>query len=173
MNSIGGRPTKNQKITYADKESYMSDRAKIAHFVRRNNVEKKCVICGKDGFILHNRENPYMISFICKDCRKDENNVKIAESKRFDIRDVVPKKGAKILKTSTDEYITKVVENYLHNTLPIREYCKKIGISTNQFHTVVKRYEELHPNQPIEDYIINHRNTVHRHRIKESKSVDM
>lgn len=166
-----GRPRKG-KIVPPDDE-YSNARTKIAHFVQRNGIEKICVVCGKTGAIMHNRENPYMIAFICDDCKKDPKKVEQAEKLRFDIRDKVPKKGAHILRTSTNEYITRVVENYLKDVLPIREYCRKIGISNRQFHSVVERYKEIYSDQPIDSFIKSHRNTVHRHRIRESKSVDV
>lgn len=171
MEVKGGRPRKG---TIIEKDyEWENARVKIAHFVRRNGIEKKCVICGKDGEILHNRENPYKIAFICSECRNDPEKEKLAEKRRFDVRNKVPKKGTHILKTSTDEYITKVVNNYLNDVLPIREYCKKIGISNRQFHTILNRYKELYPNQPIDDYVKSHRNTVHRKRIEAYKQVDV
>ncbi len=166
-----GRPKKGEIVKPDDQ--YSNARTKVAHFVRRSGIVKKCVVCGNPGAILHNRENPYMIAFICDECRKDPEKEKKAESLRFDIRNKVPKRGTHILRTSSNEYITKTVENYLKDTLPIREYCRKIGISNKQFHSVVDRYKELYPDQPIDAFIKSHRDTIHRHRIKESKSVDV
>lgn len=171
MSAKVGRPKKGEKVIKDD--NWENTRVKISHFVRRNGIEKNCVICGKPGEIMHNRANPYKISFICEECRKDPDKEAQADKLRFDIRNKVPKRGTHILKTSTNEYITKVVENYLHDVLPIREYCKKIGISNRQFHTVVERYKEIHPDQPIDDFIKSHRDTVHRHRIMQSRSVDV
>lgn len=171
MEGKRGRPRKGV-IIEKDVE-YSNARVKIAHYVRRNNIEKKCVICGKEGEIMHNRENPYMIAFICNECRKDPKKEKLAEKRRFDIRNKVSKKGTHILKTSTDEYITKVVDDYLKDVLPIREYCDKIGVSNRQFHTILNRYKEIHPNQPVDDFIKSHRNTVHRKRIEAYKQVDV
>lgn len=165
------RPRKGQEVIKND--NWQNDRVKIAHFVRRNNIEKKCVVCGKDGSILHNRENPYMIAFICEECRKDPDKLSIAEGRRFDIRNSTPKKGSHVLNTVTPEFVTEVVEDYLHDVLPIREYCKKINISNQQFHTIINEYKKLYPNQPIEQFIKKHRDAVHRHRIRESKSVEI
>lgn len=171
MRSNSGRPAKGQEVF--KNENWENDRVKISHYVRRNNIEKKCVICGKQGSILHNRENPYMIAFICDDCRKDPKKLEEAEKLRFDIRDRAPKKGSHILKTSTDEYVTSIVSGYLQDTLPIREYCKKKNISNRQFHTILNRYKELYPQQPIDSYIKSHRDTVHRYRIQQSRSVEV
>lgn len=171
MKSIGGRPLKGQEVVRD--ENWENNRVKVSHFVRRNNIEKKCVICGKQGAILHNNEDPYYIAFICNDCRRDPQKLEEAEKRRFDIRNIVDKKGTHILKTSTDEYITKVVTDYLQDTLPIREYCNKVGISNRQFHTILNKYKELYPKQPIDEYIKSHRDTVHRYRIKQSKQVEV
>lgn len=166
-----GRPRKGEVVERDN--SWDNTRVKISHFVRRNGIEKTCVICGGQGAIMHNRENPYKIAFICDECRKDPDKEKKAEQLRFDIRNKVPKKGTHILKTSTDEYITKVVRNYINDTIPIREYCRKIGISNSQFHTILNRFKELYPDQPIDDYIKSHRDTVHRNRIREHRQVDV
>lgn len=171
MSGKAGRPRKGEIIVRD--ENWENTRAKISHYVRRNGIDKSCAICGKPGIIMHNKENPYMIAFICEDCKKDPEKEAIAEKARFDVRNKVPKRGTHILKTSTDEYVTEVIENYLQDVLPIREYCKEVGISNRQFHTILTRYKEIYPEQPIDSYIKSHRNTVHRHRIKECRSVDI
>lgn len=171
MNGKVGRPRKGETVIVDD--NWENTRVKISHFVRRNGIEKNCVICGQQGAIMHNRENPYMIAFICDECRKDAKKEQKAESLRFDIRNKVPKRGTHILKTSTDEYITRVVDNYLNDILPIREYCRKIQISNHAFHTILERYKEIYPTQPIDDLIKSHRNRVHRHRIQEHRQVDV
>lgn len=171
MNRKVGRPKKGQVI---EKDyDYENARTKVAHLVRRSGLDKKCVICGKSGTILHNRENPYMISFICNDCRKDPEKEAKADKLRFDIRDAMPKRGTHILRTSSDSYVTQIVSGYLKDVVPIREYCRNVGISSQQFHKLVERYKELYPNQPIEENIKSHRNTVHRHRIQQSKQVEV
>lgn len=171
MSGKVGRPKKGEEVIHDT--NWENTRVKISHFVRRNGITKSCVICGKPGNIMHNRDNPYMIAFICDDCKKDPEKEAQAEGLRFDIRSRIPKRGTHILKTSTDEYVTRVVENYLQDTLPIREYCSKVGISNQQFHTLLSRYKELHPEQPIDEFIRSHRNRVHRHRIQENRSIDV
>ena len=56
------------------------NRVRIANMVKRNRPDLiKCYICGStDAKILHNDDldNPYMINFICNDCRKNKENIK-------------------------------------------------------------------------------------------------
>ena len=171
MSGKVGRPKKGEVV----QRDYAWDntRTRISHLVRRNGIEKKCVICGKPGNIMHNKENPYMIAFICNECKNDPEKDAMAEKLRFDIRDKVARPGTHILTYSSDEYVTRIIENYLQDILPIREYCHKVGISNKQFHTLLDKYKEMYPDQPIEDFIKSHRNRVHRHRIRENRSIDV
>ena len=45
--------------------NWQKERVKIANLVaRKPEIEKVCCICGKPGNILHNRQDPYYITFI-------------------------------------------------------------------------------------------------------------
>ena len=67
----------------AHREKEKKERIRIANMVKRKpELKKVCCICGNSAEILHNKKNPYFISFICSNCRMDINKLKIAESKK-------------------------------------------------------------------------------------------
>ena len=70
----GRKPlTKKQKQESAE---WQKIRVKVANMVaRKSEINKKCCICGKEGKILHNKQDPYYIAFICDECKKDANNL--------------------------------------------------------------------------------------------------
>ena len=95
-----GGKNMRKRLSNAEKqkvEQWHKTRVKVINFVaRKPEIEKVCCICGKPGKILHNRENPYCISFICDECKKNPENIKIAESKRIDIRGIIDKDSLSI-----------------------------------------------------------------------------
>ena len=84
-----------KRLTEKEKEAsikWQHERVKIANLIaRKPEIQKICCICGKEGKILHNRENPYYITFICDECKKDPKNINKAEKTRFDVREKLDK----------------------------------------------------------------------------------
>lgn len=135
------------KATQEQKElaqKYQKDRVKITNIVaRRPNIERKCCICGKEGTILHNKENPYYITFICKDCRKDENKRLEAENHRFNLLDIVNEKKLGI-RNYSDEEIKKILDEYPKD-MNMGDFCNKYNISRYLLNEMVTKYCELYP----------------------------
>lgn len=160
ISNISGKP----KLSFEERtisEKKKRDRMKIATMVRRKNeIEKYCCICGnKNAQILHNYNNPFLISFICKNCRADRNKVAQAEKMRFDIREKLNK--SKISgKFFLEKDIKDIVENYLFDEVSIQDYCNKIGISYYIFNQIVERYKKLYDNQEIREIVLNHSNRL-------------
>lgn len=144
-------------------EKSKKDRMRIANMVKRKpEIEKHCCICGKDNAeILHNKKNPYVITFICKECRADEDKLAQAEKTRFDIREIMDKSTLST-KNFVKEDVKKLVENYLMETISIGAYCTKIGISRHQFNQLMERYKKMYNDPSIRKKIINHANKVNR-----------
>lgn len=135
------------------------ERVRITNLVaRKSEIVKKCCICGKlNAPILHNPnnlDNPYMITFLCWNCRKDPDKLQKAEEYRFDIREKLNKSNLNT-RNITDEETVKIINGYMKEMLSIVEYCEKIGISRHQFNKLLDRYEELIPDQPIRDLVFN------------------
>lgn len=131
-------------------------RTKIANLVARNSeIARTCCICGKPGKILHNENNPYKIAFICDECRKDTNKLKLASEKRFDLRTKLNKQH-KAYSNFTNAEIVKIVDNYLKQLNTIGDYCDKNNISRHQFHKLVTIYESIVPNTNIEERVTSH-----------------
>lgn len=153
-----------------NKDDIQRARVKIANLVARNKeINKTCCICGKPGRILHNPENPYFISFICRLCKTIPENVNIAEKERFDIRDKLNKNNLNV-RNFTDSDIEGIIKNYVGSQLSIENYCKKIGISTHQFARCQERYvNTTGDNQAILN-IKNHSKAVQKNLILKIKN---
>lgn len=158
-----GRKMKLTPYQRAISDRNKKDRMRIANMVRRKpELEKHCCICGSDDAeILHNKKNPYVIAFICKECRADAFKLQEAEKHRFDIREVMDKSKLST-KNFTNEDLKAIVESYLFETISIGAYCDKLGISRYQFNQLVERYGIIYDDPTIKKKIINHTNNVNR-----------
>lgn len=131
-------------------------RTKIANLVARNSeIDRTCCICGQPAKILHNEGNPYMITFICDNCRMDDKLLKQASKRRYDIRTKLNKKH-KAYSHFTDAEIKQIVETYLKKMVTIGEYCQEIKLSRHQFNKLIDIYEEKEPNSNISKRITDH-----------------
>ena len=171
---LRGKPklTEEQKIISNNKQR---NRTKIANYVARNKtIDKSCVICGNPGRILHNEENPYCISFICKECSKEQNNIQIAISKRKDIRNILENtdKKHRSIKLFSEKELKEIVENYINShLLYVGDYCKQIGISRYQFNKALEIYNEKYPKKLVYDAVSNRLSTLQR--VKTANSVKL
>lgn len=132
-------------------------RIKVGNLVRRRkDIDRSCCICGKpNADILHNIKDPYYIGFICKECRKDKNNMVIAEEHRIDIATELARKHTQISKFS-NEVIVRIVVGYMNKPeTNIQQYCEETGISRYQFKQIVEEYNKKFPNQNIKELIKN------------------
>lgn len=161
-----GRKMKLTPYQRAISERSKKDRMRIANMVKRKpEIEKHCCICGKEeAEILHNKRNPYMITFICRECRADEDKLKQAEKHRFDIREIMDKSTLST-KNFTGDDVKKIIENYLFEISSIGAYCDKVGISRHQFNQLTARYESIYNDPAIKKKIINHANKVNRENL--------
>lgn len=142
-------------------EQCNKERIRIANMVRRKpELEKHCCICGSENAeILHNKKNPYVIAFICKECRADAFKLQEAEKHRFDIREVMDKSKLST-KNFTNEDLKAIVESYLFETISIGAYCDKLGISKYQFNQLIERYGIIYDDPTIKKKILNHTNRI-------------
>ena len=153
--------TAEENKRLADK--YKVERTRIANMVRRKpEIKKICCICGKENAeILHNKKDPYVITFLCRQCRTNEENLVLAEQKRFDIRELM-NKSTLSAKNFTIEDVKTLVDNYLVDVLSIAKYCKKTGISRHQFNQLVERYSHIYKEPTIRKKVLNHANKINR-----------
>lgn len=156
-------PEEKAKAKYIKKE-----RVKIANMVaRKPEIKKQCCICGKeDSPILHNKSNPYIITFLCRSCRTDIKNLEKAEQSRFDIRSIMDK-ATLSSKNFTDVDVKIIVDEYLKDIVSIGAYCDKIGISRHQFNQLIDRYAEIYKVETIRKTINCHTNKVNRVKLSE------
>ena len=141
-----------KRLTEKEKEAsikWQHERVKIANLIaRKPEIKKICCICGKEGKILHNRENPYYITFICDECKKDSENINKAEKTRFDVREKLDKANLCVSNFSDTE-INQLVNGYINNQESIEKYCEKNNISRHQFNQIIDRYKKLFPPKDI------------------------
>lgn len=153
-------------------------RTRICNLVKRRIPEqmRKCCVCGNKGIILHNLKDPFNISFICYKCRQDPENIKIAESKRFDLRNYYTTKKDLAPQLFSDEDTKNIVDAYLTADMTIGEYCESKQISRYQFMKLIRSYEskykknsQLFKNKNIYFDIKKHSRIVQGKRIVEGK----
>lgn len=145
---------------------WQNQRVKIANLIaRKPEIPKICCICGKEGKILHNRKDPYYITFICDECKTEPNNLIIAEESRFDLRTKLDKSNL-CVHNFLDEQIVRIITGYMNDIISLGDYCEKIGISRHQFGQVVQRYKQLFPKQNIEQLIKNRTKKVQSEKLK-------
>lgn len=141
---------------------WQRERVKITNLVSRDNtIDRKCCICGKeDSAILHNRDNPYYIVFLCRECRKNKENIKEAEKYRFDLQEyrdtkLKEREDNKYVDTKkfSQEEVKEIIEGYdKHgNILTFGEYAEQNGLSRHQFNQLQERYLEFFPDK---EYVI-------------------
>ena len=169
--SIGKQKLTRKRLTPHQKmksEQLKKDRIKIANMVaRKPEIQKHCCICGNtDAQILHNKNNPYMITFICKDCRNDADKLELAKTYRFDIRSIMSKSTLSA-KSFTDTDVKDIVDGFLNELLSIGAYCDKIGISRHQFNEIVKRYAVIFDIPTIKKTVDAHTNKINRENLSE------
>ena len=160
-----------KRLTETEKKNaikWQNERVRIANLVaRKPEIQKVCCICGKEGKILHNRKDPYYITFICDECKKDPNNLIVAEESRFDLRLKLDKSNL-CIHTLNDEQIIRLVMGYMNedNIISIGDYCNKMQISRHQFNQIIKRYKELFPNQQIDTLIKSRTRKIQSEKLK-------
>ncbi len=133
-------------------QKWQKTRVGIINLIARHpEIEKICCICGKEGKTLHNRENPYFITFICDKCRKNKDNLLIAEKSRKDIRKRL--NDVSVINFNNDKII-KLVEQFMNSELTLGEFCEQECISRYQFNKVIERYADNNRDNIIEIYKI-------------------
>lgn len=169
MNNLNKKKSRALRLSDYERalsEKYKKQRMRIANMVRRKpEIKKECCICGNiNADILHNKKNPYMITFLCKECRANEKNIEKAEHYRFDIRTNMDKSKLST-KNFTNEDVKTIVENYLFEVISIGAYCDKLNISRHQFNQLVSRYNVIYNDPSIKKKIVNHANKVNRENL--------
>lgn len=159
-----------KRLTPAEKieaQNWQRTRVKIINMItRKPEIQKICCICGKEGKTLHNRKDPYFITFICDECKKDPNNLIIAEESRFDIRDRIDKAGTSVNNYS-DEQIIRIITSYMNSIMSLGEFCEQENISRYQFNQVLDRYQKLCPSHNIRQLTHNHFRRIQKERAKQ------
>ena len=148
-------------------------RVYIKNFINRRFIgEKQCAVCSSNEnlSVIHNKENPYQISFICKDCksklaRKDlENLPKVDILKNIEVNKRYSHSKDLIL----DSKMKFIVEHSLETDLSMMNYLKSHNISYHRFKIATKIYEK--EVAPIEKDIKNHFKRLRVKNISKTKT---
>lgn len=171
----GRKPaTEEQKQQAKERQK---QRVRITNTVARDNtIDKKCCICGKENSpILHNNDNPNMITFLCAECRKDKSNLEKAEQYRFNLEEHKQKQlenreDNSYLDTRkfTEQEVKDLVENFTNvkNTLTFGEYCEANNISRYQFNKITELYGEYFPDRKTMVRIVKEKSkAIQRYRL--------
>lgn len=163
-----GWETGRAKITPEQREEAeqrQKERVRIANMVsRKPEIKKECCLCGKPGNILHNKtDNPYYITFLCNECRKNESNISKAEKYRFDLRTKLDKSYLSA-KTFAEQDVKQLISEFLSSILSLGEFCDEKGLSRHQFNKIIERYDSMDP-----EFGIRKRIKIHSNKIQENK----
>ena len=145
-------------------------RVYIGNFVKRHYTgSKACVNCRKEPTtIVHNVENPYLVSFICDDCRLGLDTEQLASLKKVNLLDYV-EKNKKYTSTKnivmTDE-LKNTIEGILNSDVSLMEYLKKHDLPYHRYKASVKLYEK--EIGPIKKKIQTHLESMRRAKISET-----
>ena len=144
-----------------------NERVKIANLIaRKPEIPKICCICEKEGKILHNRKAPYYITFICDKCKKNRNNLIIAEEARFDLRTELDTFHL-CMDILNNEQVIKYVEVYIKSQELIGDYCVSNNISRYQFNKLMNRYNKRYPKRNIYSKVKRHSSEIRSKLMKE------
>lgn len=154
-------------------------RTKIANTVRRNNIDKKCFNCGKEGRILYDFDNPYNVVFICSECKSNNKILEQANNYRIDIKELIKESVNNSIGTNNitnkqvrwleDNNVKNIIDNFLNSPLTLGEYIKTLGISRHQFYSIVKMYNEYLPKGET----INKKIKLKMNKVQKDKVIEM
>ena len=157
--------------TYFD--NMKQQRVYIKNFINRRFIGKKeCAICNieENLSVVHNKENPYQISFICKNCRSKISKDKLEKLPKVDILkniEINPKYShSKDL--VLDSKMKFIIEHSLETDMSMMNYLKSQKISYHKFKIATKLYEK--EVAPIEKDIKNHFKRLRVKNISKTKA---
>ena len=173
----GRKPATAEQLKEA--REWQRIRVKITNIVSRDEtIERKCCICGKeDASILHNKENPYYIAFLCSECRKNRDNVEKAEQYRFNLEEykqeqLENREDNRYLDTRkfTEEEVKELIDGYIapSNTLTMGEYAEQNNISRYQFNELVKLYGKYFNRKGIKKVVTNRSKTIQKIKLSDA-----
>lgn len=148
-------------------------RVYIGNFIRRHYTgSRKCVNCGKEPTtIVHNKKDPYKISFICDDCRLGLDEEQLASLKKISLLDYVDnnQKYSPIKNITLTEDLKNILEGILKTDLPLLTYLKENNISSYRYNKILDLYEK--EVGPIKDKIKQHLKEQRINRISKSMKI--
>lgn len=135
------------------KENF-DDFIKQGHYISRfvskyTDLDRTCQYCGKPAEVKNNINNPYLIQFICKQCKVEKkmisiycdmaDDIPLINLKEHIINDTVNRKNIDL----DDELISKL-KYLLTSDLTKEQALNYLDMKPTQFKKVIAKYEELY-----------------------------
>ena len=118
----------------------------INKVVSRNTTLKKvCQYCGKPAFIKYNKNDPYKIQLVCKDCRIGKHSdrdgmlrdIPIIDIKKHLNKEKIKRENFKVVNEEND----KKIKFLLNTKLPKVDAIKAAKLTLHQYELLVDTYE--------------------------------
>lgn len=168
-----------------DFNTYQEQMIRINHFISRNtNLKKICQYCGKPAQVRHNKENPYLINFICVDCKtkynlnkKENRDILAPNIPAIDVRDYItnPRVLNRLILFDNDELKEKI-QFILNSNFSKTDAIRYLNTYESKFDRIIDKYaKEVDPkihNKLKKVFKKNRRNQILNNRLIKYYSKD-
>ena len=153
-----------------DFENLAQQRVYIRNFINRHYLgSKACVNCGKEPTtIVHNEEDPYLVTFICDTCRLGLDKETLESLPKINILEhiEVNKRFSHSKDLVLTEDLKRVLEKALYTDKTLVEYLKENNLSYTKYKEAVIKYED--EIKPIQKRLKEHFNNLRANKISNS-----
>lgn len=142
-------------------EEKQKARMRVANIIKRSNIKRKCMLCGKEEgriTVVHNTEDPYKIWFLCDSCRvgKTYNIDKVKKLEPLNVLDNLAPGKYVSSKFLPDEFIETLLTEFFKSKITWTKYLKENKISHIKASAILDRYKTNHPKEDIDKKIQEH-----------------
>lgn len=150
-----------------------TQRIYIGNFVARHYKDKKeCVVCGSDSeiSIIHNPDDAYSISFICKNCRMKLNRQDLLNLPKINILEHIDlnRKFSHSSNLVLDSRIKFILEHALQTEKSLMEYLRENKLSYSKYKKAIALYEK--DVKPIKNELRKHFNSLRAQKVVKMRS---
>lgn len=153
-------------------DNIQSQRVYVRNFINRHYTgEKRCVLCGKEPTtIVHNEDNPFLISFICDSCRAKTNKHFLSDLPKVNILEQTDtnKRYSHVKNLILTEDLKNILKNALKTNLSLTEYLRQNELSYNKYKKAIELYEKN--GDLIEDDLTEHFKELRNSNISKTKT---
>lgn len=148
-------------------------RVYITNFInRRFTGIRACTICGntENLSVVHNKVDPYKISFICKNCKNKLDRTQLESLPKINILEHIEinKKFSHSKDLILDDKMKLIIENALVTDKSLVNYLRENDISYYKYKVAVEKYENKV--KPIKIALKRHFKELRANSIMKSKN---